>query len=125
MAEHAPWNVALSRENHIFSELLWILHEKVSLLLVSEEVEQVLVEDAELRLVRASDELLLSLPRDWAVVAVLGDRLLEVNTVHVEVCNAAWALRGAADVLVVLGKSHTCLDVVADGANGDILDEPF
>ena len=74
---------------------------------------------------RARDEFLLVAPRDRAEVGELGDALFEEDAVHVQIIDAARALRGSASVLVVASELHARFQVLADGLHGDVLDEPL
>ena len=65
----------------------------------------------------ASHKLLLSLPRDGAEVAKLGDRLLEEDAIHAEILDTTWALAYASCMLIVACKGHSSLEVITYSTN--------
>lgn len=90
MEVEAVRDALLGGEDDVVGEPFRVGQEHVFLGLTLEVEEAVLVEDAQLLVLRALDEVLVVLPGDWAVVAELGQGGLQEAAVIVEVCHLGW-----------------------------------
>ena len=123
---HALGHISFRGEEHVVSELLRVGNEDLSLFLVGEVEEEVLVEDSKLGRVSASDKPLLVLPGYWAVVCELRDALLEEDTIHVKVLNAASPLATSLVLMLeVACEFHAGLQILADSLDSSVLGEPL
>jgi nitrogen regulatory protein PII-like uncharacterized protein len=122
----ASGNVTLLTENHLFGEDKGVLNEDSTFLLAGEVVEEVIVEHSKLRSLAAVDEGLTLAPGDGTDVAILTERLLQVDAVVVHVFHDAGALEAVVNLLkeIVAGKLETGLHALLNSFKGDSLNEP-
>lgn len=94
------------REDSLVGESVRVLKEDVTLSSSIEIIEMMAVKDTEFWPMSAGDESLLHFPSYGAYVTVLGETLLHVNSVNIQVLHDARALLGQSSI-IVMDKLHT------------------
>lgn len=108
VCSNAHWSVAISREDYLLGKAAGVLKEDCAHFFGGEVVEEMAVEDAELRTVGARHKLLVDLPRNGAVIAVLRNTLFEIDAIDVHVFHNAWATLRLI-VEIIARKLRACL----------------